>query len=61
MAPDSPADMAGIQQGDIIQEVNRHQVNSTQEAQSQIEKSKDTVLLLVKRGQSSLFAALEKK
>ena len=61
VVPDSPADAAGIEEGDIIREVNRHNVNSVQEAQSQVEKSKNSLLLLVQRGQGSLFAALEIK
>ena len=59
----SPADLAGIQKGDLIQEVNRHKVASVREVQAAIEKSKNTdaLLLLVKRGGTSLFAALEAK
>ena len=59
----SPADLAAIQKGDLIQEVNRHKVASVREVQAAIEKSKNTdaLLLLVKRGGTSLFAALEAK
>ncbi len=59
----SPADLAGIQKGDLIQEVNRHKVASVNDVQVAIEesKNKDALLLLVKRGGTSLFAALEAK
>ncbi len=59
----SPADLAGIRKGDLIREVNRHRVASVNDVQKAIEepKNKDALLLLVKRGGTSLFAALEAK
>jgi serine protease Do len=61
--PGSPADRAGIQSGDVIQEVNRKKVTSVKEAQAEAQKDPNaqTLLLLFRRGNSSQFAALEMK
>ena len=61
--PGSPADRAGIQSGDVIQEVNRKKVTSVKEAQAEAQKdlNAQTLLLLFRRGDSSQFAALEMK
>jgi len=58
-----PAGLAGIQRGDLIQEVSRHRVTSISDVQAAIAKSndKDSLLLLVRRGGTSHFAALEAK
>jgi serine protease Do len=57
--PDSPADRAGLRQGDVILAVNRVSVVSVGETVSAIRaNSKDTLLLTVKRGESQLFVAL---
>ncbi|MGE0822096.1 MAG: DegQ family serine endoprotease [Candidatus Binatia bacterium] len=61
--PASPAAEAGLQAGDIIEEVNRQAVNSVDEfvkKLSQIEKQRDTVLLLVRRNNVVSFFALRK-
>ena len=61
--PGSAADRAGIQRGDIIQEVNRKKVASVKEMQAEAQKDPNaqTLLLLFRRGNSSQFAALELK
>jgi serine protease Do len=60
--PDSPAEQAGVQQGDVILQVNRSPVRSVAEAQAQAQKAQNgPLLLLLKRGDASLFAALEQK
>ncbi len=61
--PGSPADLAGIQKGDIILEVNRQPANSVDEAMKVIAKAdnEDTLLLLINRDKGSMFVALEKK
>jgi serine protease Do len=58
--PGSPADLAGIHQGDIILGINRQPVTSVKEAKEAIAgtKDKDSLLLLVKRGEGTFFAAL---
>ena len=44
--PDSPAAEAGLKQGDIIQEINKHPVKTAEEAIRLTEHSKDKVSLL---------------
>jgi serine protease Do len=60
--PGSAADDAGLQQGDLITEVNRHPVNNLAEYNREMAQSKKgkSVLLLVRRGQSSVFLALKR-
>lgn len=51
--PGSPADNAGLQQGDIILEVNRHKVQSAsdvQQALSSVAKGQDALLLVWSNG-----------
>ena len=61
--PGSSADDAGIQTGDVIQEVNRKPVKDVEDFIQKIDqaKSQDNVLLLIQRGQNSLFAAVTPK
>jgi serine protease Do len=58
--PESPAAEAQIQVGDIIQSVNRKPVKNVDDFVKIVEKAKGggNLLLLVQRGQHSLFAAL---
>ena len=49
--PNSPAAQVGLQQGDVIQEVNRQPVRTPEEMRSALQKSGDRPpLLLVNRG-----------
>jgi serine protease Do len=61
--PESPADRAGVRPGDLVLEVNRHKVTSVPEAQAAAKQHETggSLLLLLKRGDASLFAALEAK
>jgi serine protease Do len=48
--PGSKADEAGIQQGDVLKEVNRRPVDSVNELRSELKnETEDSVRLLVKR------------
>ena len=61
--PGSAAADAGLQQGDVIQEVNRSVINNLSDYQniaSQIEKKSLVVLLLNRRG-NNLFVAVNPK
>ena len=61
VTPGSPAEDAGLQKGDVIKEVNRHEVKSAGEFESQLSKLKkdDAAALLVKRGDNTFFVAIE--
>lgn len=58
--PGSPAAQAGLQEGDLIVEVNRKRVTQVSELQSAVAASRKegSILLLVKRKNLSLFVAL---
>ncbi len=58
--PGTPASEAGLQRGDVILEINRSSVNSAAEAKGLLKNngSADTLLLLVQRGEQSLYIAL---
>jgi serine protease Do len=56
----SPAEDASVQKGDLVLEVNRHPVKTAEEMQEKIKKSsKDSLLLLIQRGEGSLFVVLK--
>ena len=59
----SPAADAGIQTGDIVREVNRKPVKDADDLVQKIEQAKDqnNILLLVQRGQNTMFAAVTSK
>jgi serine protease Do len=58
----SVAEEAGLQPGDVITEVNRKPTKNPEEFKSAIDKTKEgqSVLLLVRRGDSTLFLALKR-
>jgi len=61
--PGSAADKAGVRQGDVILEVDRRKVTSVEDVHAEAKKREGggPLLLLLKRGEASLFAALEVK
>lgn len=61
--PGGPAADAGIQTGDLVQEVNRKPVKNVEDFVQKVEKAKgqDNILLLIQRGQSNMFAAVTPK
>jgi serine protease Do len=61
--PGSPAAEAGIQQGDVIVEVDRRAVSSVDEVKENIDKSedKDHLLLLVQRENGKFYVPLEQQ
>jgi serine protease Do len=60
--PGSPAELAGIQPGDVIEEVNRRPITSVDDFNKALAEAKDkeTLLLLARRGNFSSFFALRK-
>ena len=61
--PGSAAANAGLQQGDVIREVNRKPVTNVQGFMKQVEQAKDggSILLLVQRGENKMYAAVTPK
>ena len=61
--PGSPAANAGIQQGDVIREVNRKPVKDVKGFMERIEEAKagGNILLLIQRGENSLFITVTPK
>ncbi|HEX6801001.1 MAG TPA: PDZ domain-containing protein, partial [Candidatus Binatia bacterium] len=60
--PGSAAEEAGLRSGDVITEINRQPIKNLTDYNRELtrnEKAK-SVLLLVRRGQSSLFLALKR-
>ncbi|HKV25394.1 MAG TPA: DegQ family serine endoprotease [Candidatus Acidoferrum sp.] len=53
--PASPMADSGLQQGDVIQQVNHQPVNNVTEFEAAVRKSGDHPLLLVRRGANTLF------
>lgn len=62
VVPGSTAEAAGLQPGDLIREVNRKSVANTAEFENAIGKGMagNRVLLLVKRGQGSVYVILQR-
>ncbi len=58
--PGSPADAAGLQRGDVIQQVNRKRVTSLSEFRTEIGRSSGAVLLLVRRGDNTFYVTVRK-
>jgi serine protease Do len=58
VASGSPAERANLQRGDLIVETNRQPVTSVDELRDALAKSEDSVLLLIKRKEASLFVVL---
>jgi Do/DeqQ family serine protease len=58
--PDSVADDAGIQGGDLVLAINRHAVRTLADVRSARQRArvKESVLLLLQRGDTNLFVAL---
>jgi serine protease Do len=59
--PDGPAAEAGLRRGDVIVEVDRHEVNDTGELQKRLGETDARALLLVRRGDSQLYVPLKRK
>ena len=56
----SPAERAGLRPGDVIAEVEQSPVKSVRDFERRVDRADDEILLLVRRGQSIVYIALEK-
>jgi serine protease Do len=60
VAPGSSAEEAGLRRGDVILEVDRFEVKNTAQLQEKLEEADEGTLLLVKRGDATLFMPLKR-
>ena len=58
--PGSPAGEAGLQRGDVIIEVDRHEVKNTDDLQAKLESDDESILILIRRGDSTLYVPMKK-
>jgi serine protease Do len=60
---DSPASTAGIRRGDVISEINREKINNLHDFEVKMNKldTEGTMLLLIKRGGSTIYVAVKMK
>jgi len=58
--PDSAAARAGLRRGDVILEANRVEVVSPKQLKDALGKNSDSAVLLVQRGDGTLYLAIEK-
>jgi len=59
--PGSAADEAGLRSRDIILEVDRHEIKDVSELRSQLEESDDGALLLIRRGDATIFVPIKRQ
>ncbi len=60
IAPNGPAAEAGIQRGDVIIELDRKAIKNVGDLASKLDNTKESVLVLVRRGQNTLFVPLKR-
>jgi serine protease Do len=58
--PNGPAAEAGIQRGDVIIELDRKAIANVGDLASKLDNTKESVLVLVRRGQNTLFVPLKR-
>ena len=60
VAPGSAAEAAGLQRGDVIEQVNRHPVDSVSQYEREVRAAgNQTIVLLVNRGGSTAFVVVQ--
>jgi serine protease Do len=59
--PGSPADEAELKRGDVIIEVDRQGVSSVEELREQLAKADEKVLMLIRRGDATLFVPVKRQ
>ncbi len=59
--PDSPADEAGLRPQDVVVEVDKKPIEDVGDLEKALESAKDQAVLLVQRGEGTLFLALQRE
>jgi len=59
--PEGPGADAGLRRGDVILEVDRHEVQDVAQLQERLEKSDKSVLMLIRRGEATLFVPVKRR
>jgi serine protease Do len=59
--PGGPAGEAGLRRGDVIVEVDRHEVQNSSALEKRLEQTDDRALLLVRRGDSQLYVPIKRR
>jgi serine protease Do len=60
VAQGSPAEMAGLQRGDIIEQVNRHPVDRVSQYDREVRMAgHQSIVLLVNRGGTTAFVVVQ--
>ena len=59
--PGGPAGEAGLRRGDVIVEVDRHEVSDTQDLEKRLGETDERALLLVRRGDSQLYVPIKRE
>jgi len=59
--PDSAAARAGLRPGDVIVEANRVEIGNPKQLKDALATSNDSAVLLVQRGDGTLYLAIEKE
>jgi serine protease Do len=59
--PGGPAETAGLRPGDVIVEVDRSPVAGGLDAEQRLQKAGESTLLLVRRGDATLYAAIKRR
>jgi serine protease Do len=60
VAPGSPAAEAGLQRGDVIIEVDREEVKNTDDLQAKLEGDDENLLILIRRGDATLYVPMKR-
>jgi serine protease Do len=58
--PGSPAETAGLRRGDVIIEVDRSEVPNTRALKQKLAASDDSVLMLIRRGDATIFIPMKR-
>ena len=59
--PEGPAARAGMRRGDVILEVNKQELDDVSDLERALDSSDDSLVLLLQRGDSTLYLALDRE